>query len=193
MEEVISNLKDDELLIIICTNSNERCILHSYLDSNYPEMGHVGVLLDNFSYDRSVCKKCYICDTLVPMKYYYGFMENNIDEHYSGWCEECNESVSWECNYDDDDGVIRIVKNNAICIGKTIQVSKPFAAKTIDKTHDDITKIYNDCDTYTIKTIPNWVLRGSQGKKGKSRLNKRKSCLVDHIEICLSQQQKSKT
>lgn len=188
MEEVISNLKDDELLIIICTNSNERCILHSYLDSNYPEMGHVGVLLDNFSYDRSVCKKCYICDTLVPMKYYYGSMENNQDENYSGWCDECNESLSWECNYDDDDGVIRIVKNNAICIGKTIQVSKPFGAKTMDKTHDDITKILDDCDTYTIKTIPNWVLHGSQGKKGKSRLNKRKFRLIDHIQSCLSQQ-----
>lgn len=189
MEEVISNLKDDELLIIFCIDPNKRSILHTFLNENYPEIGHIGILLHHAPYEGSILMKCYQCSKLVPMTYHYGIMDNNEGEYYSGWCEECQHNLSWDWYYDDnDDDVIRMVRNNALCIGKTIQIGKPSTVNTINASGEKVTKIFHECTTHTIKTIPNWCLRGTQGKKGKSRLNRKTCRLIHHIQSCLPQQ-----
>lgn len=189
MVDKLINLCDDELLIVICKDNLKRSAIHSYLEIHHPNLGHVGILLDRFDYDRLTYKRCWSCNHLVGMSYHRGIMENNIDEYYSGWCDNCDESVEWECNYDYDCDIIRIIKNNAICIGKTIKINRPYHAKVLNTSSDEITKILTESKTHKIKTIPIWYLTGSQGRKGKRSMNKKKVPLIDHIILnikCIS-------
>jgi hypothetical protein len=179
MNDIISPLQDDELLILVCKDSNIRGRIHAYLDTYHSKIGHVGLLLDKLDYDTDYYKEC--CDKLVLMTYSRGSTDNNKDEYYSGWCNNCQEIVSWECNYDEGYDVIKIYRNNVICIGKTITVSKPFYYKKDVISHDDMKEILSKQPTFIIKTIHDWNLYGSQGRKGKNKLNKRKEILINHI------------
>ena len=177
----IASIKDDELLIIPCEDNNTRKIIHSYIE-NYNKdkkdknkLGHIGLHIDRFKNKVDVVRRCY-CGNKCKLEYHNGFMDNNKDEYYSGYCGYCDEFINWECNYDDSDYIFRIYHNNVICIGKSIQVSKPFMSESIN--YDEINDINID-EAFKIKAIDNWILRGSQGRKGK--LNKKKRILVDYI------------
>ena len=179
MEDLLKHLKSDELVVIYC-NNQERALIHSYLDKYHRDIGHVGLIIGDVKVKFGI--KCFSCGTLLWLKYHQGQMENNIDEHYSNWCNHCDEPVCWECNYDGDSGIIRKVKNNAICIGQTIHVKK--STKTLELTVDEdmVDTILKSHSVYIIETIPNWKLVGSQGKKGRGKLNRRKIKLREHIE-----------
>ena len=70
--------------------------------------------------------KCDYCGTKIPIldeNYREGYMENNRDEHYILDCKGCDETFSWEPNYDDYDDIKThsISKNNMIVFGNYIK------------------------------------------------------------------------
>jgi hypothetical protein len=94
----------------VILGQEERRVIHQYLDINLPELKKLSVpckRLDVERIERFV--KCDGCGSKIMLEYYLGTMENNRDEYYSGWCQKgCEEGrFVWECNYDDDDEIIR--------------------------------------------------------------------------------------
>ena len=96
----------DGKIRFISLKNEERKILHQYLDKNFPHLRKASVHCKKFGNDGY---RTYIrcCRTLVLMKYHYGKMTNNKDEHYSGTCSNCEEDITWECNYYDYDDVVK--------------------------------------------------------------------------------------
>src|SRR5690349_21438361 len=128
---ILTELKDDELLIIIYDNY-ERSLIHSFIENHYNELGHVGLLIPKFNNDRKTFKICYSCKKFVLMEYSNGVMKNNIDEFYDGYCDNCCINFLFEPNYDGYTNIVRAKLNNAICIGKSIKINKPEKSISID-------------------------------------------------------------
>jgi len=111
-----------KLMILVLKNNNQRKRLHQYME-NTTKLKAVGFYCKHFeadSYTRFV--KCWHCDHNIQIKdedYRYGILENNKDEYYYLTCKECDESYSWEPNYNDNDIVLH--KNNIIVIGDYIK------------------------------------------------------------------------
>lgn len=182
MQNLLNSLKDEQLLVIACEDSKIRKYIHDYVTKN-SSLGHVGL--------STSCEKCvtqtftFCCDKKLVLKYNRGIIENNIDEYYSGICPICFDIYIWECNFCDRYNIYRKEYNNCICIGKSIKISPPNQKHCQDIPEVDFLNFFETMKYNIITSIPNWELRGSQGKKGRKYLNKKKCILVDHIDKSL--------
>ena len=97
--------------------TKEREVLHQFLDANYPNLKKFSVRCKRLEVDCvAILVKCYECDKPIPVNYHDGYMENNQDEYYSGYCNDCEISINWECNFDDDEDVIRIIRKKKMFV-----------------------------------------------------------------------------
>lgn len=173
------SIPNDKLCIIICANSENRKIIHQYIDNMYPKLKKTSLHTNCYSaYRGSTWIECYYCDyKSVPINTYHcGITESNIDEYRSGICPKCDEIIIWEPNYDGCDNVRRKYKNNMIVIGEYIQFNKCNYAEYADISHDKFNEILNSCTMFEIYA-PKLVI----SKYGNiHKLSKRK--LMEYID-----------
>jgi hypothetical protein len=168
LDKSLLNLKDNEIVGIYC-----------YI---YPKLTNTSITIEKFRYESEILSECYECGKNVVLSYHLGVMSNNIDEYYSGFCDECYEYVNYEPNYDDDDDIIRIHKNNMIVIGSRIKFVRPKHAVT-NKNIDNniINNILLDCNIYVIDVGDNKWKCSSQAGKNRRILNKKKKQIAEYI------------
>lgn len=97
-------------------SSDGRKDMHNYLNNFHPKLKHVGLLCKCFPFDDKTYFKCYNCKSLILLEYHRGIENNNIDESMSGICENCDESIHWEPNFDSRSRVRYIEHHNVIAI-----------------------------------------------------------------------------
>lgn len=151
-------------------SSDGRKDIHNYLNNFHPKLKHVGLLCKCFPFDDKTYFKCYNCKSLILLEYHRGIENNNIDEYMSGVCENCDESIHWEPNFDSRSRVRYIEHHNVIAISDWFKGynSSPYH-QNLEKDKISITaiaQILSKIDHYDIE-IPT------------TRLNKKK--LGDYI------------
>lgn len=174
LNNLILNLKDSEIIGIYCYKSENRKLIHQYIENIYPKLTNTSVLIDKFRYESKILIEC--CSKNVALSYSRGVMPNNIDEYYSGFCNKCDGYINYEPNYDDDDDIIRIHKNNMIVIGSRINFIRPKHAVTNENLDiNDINNILLDCNIYIIDVGQNKWTCSSQAGNNRSNLNRKKN------------------
>jgi len=170
IEELLSKLQEDELLIIHCYDNRERGTIHAYLNGVYPNIGHIGTSLSCFPCDEKL-RKCKMCKRLITL-------QETESKCYNGRCDMCDISI--QCDKDDYK-IIHRNKNNAMCIGSAIHIVSPL--KFVDKHYNknSVNVILEKCDYFIIKIIPGWTFHGSWGRKGRIKLKRKLNRLNDHI------------
>lgn len=190
LNSAISNLTNEKIIVIYCYESENRKKIHQYLENEHPTLTNASVRIDKpeFPYKITVKQQCYECEEYVKMDYHYGYEPNNIDEWYSGWCEKCQISVSFEPNFDDAEPpvVIRIHNNNIIVVGHAIQFKKPQHATRIEISNEEINQILSNCKIHVIDVGDKYWRSTSVCGKNRRLLNKQKNNLAKYIEdhIC---------
>lgn len=187
MEQIerIINLPKDKLCIISNSNANNRKIIHQYFETVYPKIQKISICCKYFDYDWTTKRKCYDCGKFVKMKYHLGLMENNQDEYYGGYCQNCDIPIEYEPNFDYGDDIVIYDNNNIIVIGEFIENHCTDLKELADK---DIQKLFfeiiNDCKIFIINSPESGSLYVAEhvGKRGKSRLRKRTNKLGEYIE-----------
>ena len=135
------------LHVIPCADSFERLQVHLLLEKRYPDMPKRSMYISSFETDgcrlfKHTCR----CgpDKLIritPADYSKGTEGNNKDESYSLYCEQCDENISWEPNY--DDGVYTPRRNNAIIYGVCVLPKKKYTPRgPVDNTLQREVKVY---------------------------------------------------
>lgn len=99
------------------------------MENVYPSLNKISLTSSHFTQEVSnlTFKKCHECHKKVLLHdYHYGSMDNNMDEWLSGNCLNCNESISWEPNFDGYYNMISSerINNNIIVYGKYINYTK---------------------------------------------------------------------
>jgi hypothetical protein len=111
MLQALDSIKEGELLITIPSNAENRKKFHNFLEKTYPNLQHRSIPCGQLK--RTFVRrdmKCFDCGKKVRLTYREGNEPNNIDESWRGECLKCDESVVWECNYDDHDDVISVTR-----------------------------------------------------------------------------------
>lgn len=158
MLRVLDSIKEGELFVTIASSSEHRKRFHNFLDKIYPNLQHRSIPCGQLK--RTFVrrdKKCYHCGKRVRLHYRKGHESNNIDESWIGECEKCEETVEWECNYDDYDDVITVTRP-----GKFFVIS--LNSKVLNRTqYPTETDEAMQC-TYTFLKIkePNKVIKGTE-------------------------------
>ena len=112
----ITGHDSEHICVITCDDLTRRKKIHQYLE-HVPKIGHLSLHSEMFPSTQRVFKKCFECNTLVALEYHRGWMDNNQDEFYGGYCPKCGESNEWECNYDSSDDIIKVRGHNMIIVG----------------------------------------------------------------------------
>lgn len=151
----------NKLLIIICEDSQQRKLLYEFIETfNGTKIKKFGLRTKFFSSSiRRRYKKCFNCGCkcVVLDHYNYGTMKNNKDEWYSGECQECGETVSWEPNYDSYDDIRTTQKNNMIVIGNYIMTNAKYTTTPTQVTKQEFDEVVSKCK-YFIIDPPNKLL-----------------------------------
>jgi hypothetical protein len=134
---LLTNVPDGIIRIFHIENSDCRKEIQKYLNRTHPEIVHVGLLCPYFPFEENTYFVCYCCRSLILLKYYRGQESNNIDEHMSGFCENCDEIITWEPNFDSFSRMRHIQHHNVLAISNwfTGYHSSPFHDK--DKSSEE--------------------------------------------------------
>ncbi len=142
------------VLLMNITDSKERKILHQCIERatktwsrsiNLDTRGHGEVRLR--IYNR--CPHCNKKNIVFGLKTYVrGIMDNNQDESYYITCPRCNESWSWECNFDDYEQVTIVFSNNCVVVGDAMQRFKHKKCAATSKLDVDSCAILPSLESY---------------------------------------------
>jgi hypothetical protein len=188
LDHFMQNLTNDKIMTIYCYESLDRKKIHQYIENVYPTSKNTSVCVSELKYEKVVKMKCFECDDYIMMKYYYGHMENNKDEYYTGWCQKCSEYISFEPNYDEygPPRVLWIKNNNMIVIGNSIQFNRPKHASSGNISKEEMDKLLDKCDIYVIDVGDRYWKCSSFGSKHRKFLNRKKKQLAEFIGNQLS-------
>jgi len=81
----LDKLPDDYILVVECYESRDRNKIHSYLDTNYPDLGHISMLLSEYPHDSMLFKECSSCDNQVFIDF-----DGHLKDQYYGFCRKCD-------------------------------------------------------------------------------------------------------
>lgn len=158
-QEDLFKCQPGKIKIIVLVESEKRKQLHQYLEQNYPQLNKSSLKVKIFNSERSHLrfKNCYECGNkrVHLNKYNYGVCPSNIDEYWSGICNKCYTSSYFEPNYDCQDDLFTIWKNNVIAIGDYFKgYQRRFFHESGDISQKDIENILIDVETYQVDPPP---------------------------------------
>lgn len=117
------NPNSNQVLILPLIDSDQRRLIHNYFEKHHPDVKKISLHCSAFPYQSRSFIKCTGCDQLVHMTHHDGYLANNVDQWYSGYCEECNEFISIDCYHNNT--LISSTQNNCIVFGGCLKhVSK---------------------------------------------------------------------
>ncbi|CAH6419702.1 Hypothetical protein HVR_LOCUS778 [uncultured virus] len=152
IDSIFTEVSSDKIRIIKLTGTEERKLVHQYLEQFHSTVKKVSLKSKHFTGERiGTFIKCYGCDyKKVPINnYHYGALENNKDEWRSGECPKCGEHISWEPNYDDWDDVKCVYGNNIIAFGSWFKdYNSPNHATSGSVNKEEIIKIMTNKKIY---------------------------------------------
>lgn len=103
--------------------------IHNYIENENPNIKKKSLKCKSISdYCDTYYNNCPECgeEMLLLDFYYYGIMENNMDESLSGECRKCSYTMNYEPNFScSNNGFIVCPRNNIIAIGEYISNKKP--------------------------------------------------------------------
>ena len=148
----LSNLKNNQMMIIIEPDSKKRKLIHQYLDNIFPDTHHISLQLNNFySHVRGISMKCSECNHRNILKNYFS-RDSCCDSGWGDWCDKCDnylfESDCCKC----DKFVLK--KNNAIVISTYIKNYKTTNISThkLNEIDSIITSISFNIQKYMIRS-----------------------------------------
>jgi hypothetical protein len=189
MEDIsafISTYPKGKLCIIECNDQNDRKIIHQYLETSHPNIHKTSIYCECFPSKQKMFMEH--CGNLVELAYNIGIdKENIIRSSYSGICKLCDEPLCCDPNYDEYDRLIQIQQNNAIVIGDYITQNHETPKEQIHIPDEIFLEIIKKYKVHQIDAPKEGFLflPEKPGKKGKSKLNKRKNRLGEFVSSCI--------
>lgn len=184
MDIVLSTLKDNEILVILC-DAKARGQMHEYLRWNYPKLGHVGILLPIFDYEITARMRCGMCDRWQEAEAHSSDLPNNYGLAWSSYCANCDASLWDDEYYHESDSYKTLIthdRNNAIIINAKIQVAPPYRRPIVeDLSESVINRIFAESHTMILQAPPGFYLHGSQGRCRRGKLARRKETLATYL------------
>lgn len=125
----INNLENDKLLVIVASNSEDRKVMHQYLEKEFPTVGRTSLGLRCF--DRifnAIVMECWNCDSKNAVVRY----SPNAEDYMRGDCSRCGERNVFEPSIDYWSDEFRyIYDHNSVVLGNYIKRSfnRPFHAE----------------------------------------------------------------
>lgn len=160
-EFMITSLPKGRMCAIICKDKRYRKIIHQYLETHYPHINKISLINRSYDTKHTYLKKCRECNAIVPLlTYHEGYMENNQDEYYYGFCSKCGEMVSWEPNF--DESCYTIHHNNMIVLSQCITFHKPSHATGGMVTREEFIDTIKSLDTFEINDPPTLISKSGK-------------------------------
>lgn len=157
-----------KLYIIECVDSAERKVIHQHFEIYLPKLRKTSLYIPYFNARlRFILKRCYECNKYIPLYYHEDPISHNLYEYYSGFCDKCERSTSYEPNFsslNERKKIKRIYYNNTVVLGDYLQFSRPSHATplnislethiktSMDKSQDEFYKILSNCNIYEINS-----------------------------------------
>ncbi len=157
------NNNKSKILILVVKNDDDRKKIYQYIE-NITTIKAVGLYSKLFtSLVGARFFKCDYCKNkiLIQDKHYrLGIESNNKDEFYVIPCDKCFKANWYEPNYDDNDNITYLHKNNIIVIGDYMKHNnKPRHAKeNKDIDNKDIENILESNPRFFIINAPEKLL-----------------------------------
>jgi len=170
------------MLIAKIRNYKLRKRIHEYFEQNYFYYNKTSLSLYGFTEKFFICDEC---GSKISATYYFGLEENNIDEHYSGFCYNCDYegNYCYEPNYDCGSKLYTKKINDSILFSNLITTFDDREISNLN--YEEITNILRDEFKLTdivLKPISKEIeellqLYVKTGKKGRRNWNKKKAKL----------------